>query len=56
MGENVVDYDKKSILEAMYKSVERMNRHITEGNQEAVISEQHLQMNLRGNFRALQGS
>jgi len=44
---------KAEILEAMYRSVDRMNRHIVEGNDGSVTSEQQLQVNLRKNFEGL---
>jgi hypothetical protein len=52
--ESVVDYAKIDSLLTMYKSVERMNNHMVEGNTDGVVSEQHLQQNLRSNFRELQ--
>ncbi|MBD3260532.1 MAG: hypothetical protein GF334_02465 [Candidatus Altiarchaeales archaeon] len=54
MDEGVTNYARKEILEAMYKSVERMNQHVVENNPDATLSEQHLQVNLRRNFRELQ--
>jgi hypothetical protein len=38
----------------MYASVERMNNHMVEGNVDGAVSEQHLQQNIRSNFRELQ--
>jgi hypothetical protein len=52
--ETVIDYAKQQDLLTMYKSVDRMNQHVVEGNTEGVVSEQHLQQNIRGNFRELQ--
>jgi len=49
-----VDYAKQQSLLTMYASVERMNQHIIDGNTDGVTSEQHLQRNLRNNFRELQ--
>ena len=54
MDESIIDYAKQEILLAMYTSTERMNDHIVEGNDAGVISEQHLQSNLRKNFLELQ--
>jgi len=52
--DSVVDHAKQQDLLTMYQSVERMNGHILSGNNDGVIFEQHLQMNLRSNFRELQ--
>lgn len=52
--DSVVDYAKQETLLAMYRSVDRMNEHVIAGNSDGVVSEQHLQTNLRGNFRELQ--
>ncbi len=48
-----VEQAKAKILEAMYKSVDRMNFHIVEGNDGSIASEQQLQVNLRKNFEDL---
>lgn len=53
-NDSVIDYAKQQDLLTMYKSVDRMNQHVVEGNTEGVLSEQHLQQNIRGNFRELQ--
>ncbi len=52
--ESVVDYAKQQDLLTMYASVDRMNNHMVEGNTDGVVSEQHLQQNIRSNFRELQ--
>ncbi len=52
--ESVVDHAKQEILMAMYASVERMNEHILRDESDSVLSEQGLQVNLRGNFERLQ--
>jgi len=44
---------KAEILEAMYRSVDRMNYHIVEGSFDSAASEQRLQINLRKNFEDL---
>jgi len=44
---------KAEILEAMYRSVDRMNRHIIERSLDSATSEQRLQANLRKNFEGL---
>jgi len=49
-----VDYAKKEFLEAMYRSVERMNEHTFRGNEAGVLSEQALQISLRRDFEELQ--
>ena len=45
--------EKEKILLAMYKSVDRMNKHYSEGNTQGVMSEASLQQNLRHNFNEL---
>ncbi|KKN44417.1 hypothetical protein LCGC14_0693310 [marine sediment metagenome] len=52
--EFIVDYAKQRDLLTMYASVDRMNQHMVEGNTDGVASEQHLQQNIRSNFRELQ--
>ncbi len=52
--ESVVDYAKQQDLLTMYASVDRMNQHMIEGNTDGAVSEQHLQQNIRSNFRELQ--
>jgi hypothetical protein len=41
---------KEKILLAMYKSVDRQNLHIANGNHQSAESEKWLQVNLRHNF------
>lgn len=53
MGE-LIDKAKKEFLESMYHSVERMNEHALQGNDEGVLAEQTLQTHLRKNFEDLQ--
>lgn len=48
-----VERAKAKLLEAMYRSVERMNCHIVEGNVASVTAEQRLQSDLRKNFEEL---
>ena len=52
--DSVVDYAKQQDLLTMYKSVDRMNQHMVEGNVDGAVSEKHLQQNIRSNFRELQ--
>lgn len=52
MGD-LVDHVKAETLLAMYRSVDRMNHHIVEGNDAGVVSEQGLQQNLRKSFEEL---
>jgi len=49
-----IEQAKAKILDAMYRSVDRMNYHIVEGNDGSVASEQRLQVNLRQNFEELE--
>ncbi len=51
---SMIDFAKAETLEAMYRSVDRMNQSIVEGNQEVYQSEVGLQINLRRNFEDLQ--
>lgn len=51
--DSLVDYAKQETLLAMYRSVDRMNHHIANGNTAGAISEQHLQKNFRSNFEEL---
>jgi len=51
---SIIDFAKAETLEAMYRSVDRMNQAIVEGNQEVYQSEVGLQKNLRRNFEDLQ--
>ncbi len=51
--DSVVDLAKREALLAMYRSVDRMNHHIADGHLDSATSEEHLQMNLRGNFEEL---
>lgn len=41
---------REQILLEMYNSVGRQTQHILDDNSDAVISETHLQQNLRGRF------
>ena len=50
----MIDFAKAETLEAMYRSVERMNQAIVDNNQDVYQSEVALQINLRGNFKNLQ--
>lgn len=50
---SMVDHAKAETLQAMYRSVERMNHHIVKGNLGEAASEEHLQINLRSNFEEL---
>lgn len=57
----VVDIAKEEALRAMYNSVDRMNKCIMNHALDkdlsgTIVSEQHLQENLRGNFEDLQKS
>ena len=45
--------EKGKILLAMYRSVDRMNVHYSNGNTQGVMSEASLQANLRYNFNEL---
>ena len=44
------DKVKYNILMAMYKSVDRQNRHIVKGNHNSAEAEKWLQVNLRHSF------
>lgn len=46
----VLSTEKAALLAVMYASIERMNRHIEQGNPEAAESERHLQKNFRKEF------
>jgi hypothetical protein len=50
----VVDYIKGQGLLTMYASVERMNQHIFDNDNDGVVFERHLQMNLRSKFQDFQ--
>lgn len=52
--DSVVDYVKQEELLAMYRSVDRMNHHMVDGNSDSAFGEQHLQQNIRQKFRDLQ--
>ncbi len=52
--ESTINYAKRQALLTMYASIDRMNQHVVEGNTDGVVSEQHLQQNIRSNFRELQ--
>lgn len=54
MSDSLIDHAKAETLEVMYQSVKRMNQHCIKGQNEGVQSEQHLQINLRSIFEALQ--
>ena len=45
--------EKEKILLAMYRSVDRGNKHWTTGNKHGIISERYYQKNLRENFKEL---
>ena len=49
----MIDLAKAEALQAMYASVDRMNRAILDGNQDVYQSEVGLQKNLRSNFEEL---
>lgn len=51
--ESMKKYARQTLLDAMYRSVNRMNHHLAEGNLAAAVSEQHLQINLRSNFEEI---
>jgi hypothetical protein len=44
---------KYDILMAMYKSVDRQNLHIAQGNHDSAEAEKWLQVNLRHNFNEI---
>ena len=44
---------KKEILLAMYRSVDRQNLHLANGNHQSDEAEKWLQVNLRHNFNEL---
>ena len=48
------DKERSKILLAMYRSVDRMNLHYSNGNEQGVMSEASLQTNLRHNFNELE--
>ena len=47
------DKVKYNILMAMYKSVDRQNLHIAQGNGNSAEAEKWLQVNLRHNFNEI---
>ncbi len=49
----MIDHAKAAALEAMYRSVERMNQYVAEGLQDGYQAERGLQENLRHNFEDL---
>ena len=51
--DSIVDLAQAEALQAMYRSVDRMNWAIVDGNQEVYQSEVGLQQNLRSNFEEL---
>jgi hypothetical protein len=50
---NNIEKQRRKILLEMYKSVDRMNLHYSNGNNQGVTSETSLQTNLRRNFNEL---
>ena len=50
---NNTEKQRRKILLEMYKSVDRMNLHYSNGNDQGVMSETSLQTNLRHNFNEL---
>ena len=44
---------KKEILLAMYRSVDRQNLHLANGNHQSAEAEKWLQVNLRHNFNEI---
>lgn len=44
---------KEDILMAMYRSVDRQNLHIAQGNHDSAEAEKWLQVNLRHNFNEI---
>ena len=51
--DSIIDFAKAETLLAMYRSVDRMNRHLANGNLDSASSEERLQVNLRSNFEEL---
>lgn len=55
MAEQTLFQRQKGIaLQAMYRSVERMNEHVLQGNYDGMIGERILQVHLRRDFENLQ--
>ena len=52
--DTLIYYAKAELLATLYASISRMNDHILNNNPDGVVSEQHLQINLRSNFEQLQ--
>ena len=52
-GMNMNKKVKKDILMAMYRSVDRQNLHIAQGNHGGAEAEKWLQVNLRHNFNEI---
>ncbi len=52
--DSMIDLAKAEKLRAMYRSVDRMNHAVVDGNQDVYQSEVGLQENLRRNFEDLQ--
>ena len=50
---NNIKEEKKKILLAMYRSVDRMNLHAAKGYHDGAEAERWLQVNLRHNFNEL---
>jgi hypothetical protein len=48
---NNKDKIKIKILDAMYRSVDRMNGHVLSGNDQSAAAEYWLQVNLRNDFK-----
>lgn len=53
MNEYLTDLNREKVLLALYKSMERMNVHIVNNNNNGVEFEVGLQRNLRNDFREL---
>jgi len=52
-ADTVVGHAKEELLQAMYRSVERMNQSIVDGDQNQALVEQLLQVDLRAEFEKL---
>ncbi len=50
---DAVELDRRETLLAMYRSVDRMNHHLANDNNDGAESEAYLQRNLRSNFEEL---
>lgn len=51
--DNLVDYTKQEILQAVYDSIARMNNYVLEENTEGVLAEKNLQEIYRSRFEEL---